>query len=141
MTFDYEKLGVDPSKNIELKSLYEDNDPVSLNILDENGRKIGYVGICEDPDNPSQMLINNIDIENTTRGEKQHQGYGKLVYIRIAEIVNSYGKRFVSSSLANTTALRVWESLEKRGLAKKDTAKQKYDTGLYYIDPTTNIKL
>lgn len=104
-------------------------------IYNENREKIGYVGIGENPTNPNELTISQIDILRTSDYKYKNQGYGVLVYQKLAELVTCRGKRFVSSSLANQYALKVWDELVKKGIAEKDTSKQKWDSGIYFVNP------
>lgn len=104
-------------------------------VRNENGEQIGHVGISQNPTNPREMLISNIDILLVNDSKYKNQGYGILIYQKLADLIANRGKRFVSSSLANKYAYNVWDELVAKGIAEKDPSKQKWDSGLYYVNP------
>jgi hypothetical protein len=133
-------LGHDFSRDVSLQETAIKNG-YYFDIFNELQEHLGYIYLVEDPNNSDQMLVSNIDIGFITKWKYKNQGYGNLVYEKLAELVKSKGKKFVSSPLANDYSLRNWDYLVSKGIAIKDPNKHKWDTGWYYVNaPNQNSK-
>jgi hypothetical protein len=110
-----------------------------FDIFNKEGDKIGWVALNMRPQNPfdpsqhkpEDVTILNMDIHFIYEGKYSNQGYGKLIYAKIQEMLRAQGKKLVSSGVNTDRAIRVWESLQKRKLATKDPKKGRFDHGLY----------
>ena len=122
-------------RKIELVPVSEwDGNTAKYTVVDGNGKELGDLSIGVSNEDPNDLVVVSINIDKERTGENLNKKYGLLIYQKILEIAKRIGKRFTTSYSESTNSLRVWESLRKKNLAKKDPTKEEYDSGLYYAD-------
>lgn len=109
----HENIEALSDKHVELKDLSPNSLNKTYSVLDANGSEIGDINLTFFPEK-KEAVIANIKLATDMRGK----GYGKAVYKKVIEIAKDNGLRLRSSVLISSDASKVWENLEKEGLAE-----------------------
>lgn len=116
-----------PKVNFEKSPNGAETSP-KYSISDQEGQRIGDLMLMYYP-RRREVEIGDISVEENDEAgnELRRRGYGLAVYMGIPGLSTPDGNRytFVSSGQISDNAIRVWESLVRRGLAVQE------DSGRY----------